>query len=1164
MPLANPQFICRIDLKLSESLVSSFVHLHNHSHYSLLDGACRIDDLVRTAKEFGMPALALTDHGNLHGAVEFYKKCGKSGIKPLIGCEVYVAPASRHDKQSDGSGMGTSFHLVLLCMSYEGYKNLMKLVSAGYTEGFYYKPRIDKTLLAEHHEGLVALSACLKGEVASRFVRENKEKARLALQSYLDIFGDDFYLEVQNHGIGDEEKARIGLLELAQETGVKAVATNDIHYLKREHSEAHDVLLCLQTGKDYDDPTRMRYNTSELYFKSAEEMAALFPGHPELLAHTLEVADKCHLEMPFDVLHLPVFTTPESEGPVSLDDYLEKLANEGMRQRYPAITPELEQRLRLELDVIRKMGYAGYFLITADFIQYARSQDIPVGPGRGSAAGSLVAYCLAITNLDPIRYDLLFERFLNPERVSMPDIDIDFCYERREEVIRYVKEKYGYNNVCQIITFGTMAARAVIRDVGRVLKMSYSDVDRIAKLVPTTLNIKLEEAISTVPELQQLEKKDDMHRRLMQYSRVLEGLARHASTHAAGVVIAPGELPTYVPLYKTKEGDITTQYDMKSLESVGLLKMDFLGLRTLTVIQKTVNAIRANHDPDFNIENIPLNDARVYKLFANGETIALFQFESSGMQEYLKKLQPTCLEDLVAMNALYRPGPMDMIDDFIRGKKDPSSIRYMHPLLEPILKETYGVAVYQEQVMRMAVDVAGFTMGGSDLLRRAMGKKNKEIMAEQRIKFVQGAKLKGVPDKVAGEIFDNMEKFAGYGFNKSHAACYSLVAYQTGYLKAYYPAEFMAATISSEMGNSDRVTTFLEECRRMGLKVLPPDVNESFADFVVTTSGIRFGLGAVKNVGRASIEAIVEARKRVGRFTTLYDLLLNVDLRAINKKVLESLIEAGAMSSLQGHRAQLYAAVETAVDFAQKVQSQEESGQTSMFDMEGDSTLAPAIPPLPMIDEWPPADVLNREKAILGFYLSAHPLDRFRDEVRTFSTVAIEGAAGLRDGSPVRIAGLISDLKNHMDRQKRPMAFFKLEDFTGSMEALAFADAYEKCRTNIQKDAVVMVIGKLNTREGDAAKILVDEVIALDDARSRFTKSLCVVMSLPKTTAEVLHDIKSILEHHTGTVPVYFRLQTGDNGDYFLRSRSIKVKPSLKLLDALRDKVGRENVWVGA
>jgi len=1143
--------------------VSSFVHLHNHSHYSLLDGACRIDDLVKTAKEFGMPALALTDHGNLHGAIEFYKNCQKAGIKPLVGSEVYVAPGSRKVRQSDG-GAGTSFHLVLLCKNLNGYKNLMRLVSAGYTEGFYYKPRIDKELLAAHHEGLVALSACLKGEVAWRLLHEGKEKAAAAVHDYVNLFGPDFYLEVQNHSLPEEDQARTGILQLAQEMGVGVVATNDIHYLKRDHAEAHDVLLCLQTGADIDDSNRMRYSSQELYFKNEEEMAALFPDRPDLLTATLEVADKCDLRLSFDEVHLPLYTIPESEQPSTLDEYLQKQAEAGMRERYPEVTPALQARLSLELEVIKKMGYAGYFLITADFIGYARKMNIPVGPGRGSAAGSLVAYCLRITNLDPLRYDLLFERFLNPERVSMPDIDIDFCYERREEVIRYVKEKYGYQNVCQIITFGTMAARAVIRDVGRVLKMSYGDVDRIAKLVPNTLNIKLDDAIKSVPELQQLEKKDEMHSRLMRYSRVLEGLARHASTHAAGVVIAPGELPNYVPLYKTKEGDITTQYDMKSLESAGLLKMDFLGLRTLTVIQKTVDAVRRGKKADFDIETIPLDDPQVYRQFSNGDTIGLFQFESSGMQEYLKKLQPTCLEDLIAMNALYRPGPMSMIDDFIRGKKEPASVTYQHPLREPILKETYGVAVYQEQVMRMAVEVAGFSMAGADILRRAMGKKSMEAMVEQRRKFIDGAGAKGVAEKTAGEIFDNMEKFAGYGFNKSHAACYSLVAYQTAYLKNYYPAEFMAATISSEMGNSDRVTILLEECRRMGLRVLPPDVNESFADFVVTESGIRFGLGAVKNVGRASIEAIVEARKKVGRFHTLYDLLLNVDVHSVNKKVLESLVEAGAMDSLQGHRSQLFAAVETALEFSQKLQNQTRNSQTSMFDLDGDSSLAPDFPPLPILEEWPAADLLNREKAILGFYLSAHPLDRYREEVRTFSTVSIDAVESRRDGTPVRIAGLISDLKNHMDRQKRPMAFFRLEDFSGSLEALAFADTYEKYRALIHKDAIVMVIGKISTRETEAPKIIVDEVIALEDARSRFTKSLCLAMNLSDLADKDMDAIKAVLAGHEGTVPVYFRVQTGAKGDYYLRSKSIRVKPSLDLLESLRRQLGRENVWVGA
>ena len=1140
--------------------VPEFIHLHNHSHYSLLDGACRIDDMIETAKSYGMRALALTDHGNLFGAIEFYQKAMKAGMKPIIGSEIYVAPQSRFDKRPH-TNSSTSYHLVLLCKNEVGYKNLMKLVSIGYLEGFYYKPRVDKEVLKACSEGLVALSACLKGEIQSSFLNQGRARAIEKIEEYRAIFGDDFYLEIQNHNIKQEEISRQGILSIARELDIKVVATNDIHYLKKEHYQAHDVLLCLQTGKDYDDPDRMRYNTDQLYFKNAAEMAEMFPNHPEVLENTLEVADKCNLLLDFDRYHLPHFHIPQDSKAESLDEYLTNLAQQGLRERYKEITPELQERLDKELHILQQMGYSGYFLITYDFIKYARESGIPVGPGRGSVAGSLAAYCLHITNIDPIQYGLLFERFLNPERVSMPDIDIDFCYERREEVIDYVKRKYGEKNVCQIITFGTMAARAVIRDVGRVLKMSYGEVDKIAKLVPSQLNIKLESAINTVRELKELENRDEQHKKLLEYSRVLEGLSRHASTHAAGVVITPDELTNYVPLYKTKDDDITTQYDMKCLESVGVLKMDFLGLRTLTVIQKTINTLKQK-GIDIDIDDIPLDDSKVYALFSKGQTIGLFQFESTGMRDYLKKLQPESIEDLIAMNALYRPGPMEFIDNFIQGKKDKSKIKYLHPLLEPILKDTYGIAVYQEQVMQIASDVGGFTLGGADLLRRAMGKKNFEIMMEQRTKFIEGAKKKGVPEKTADEIYDMMARFAGYGFNKSHAACYSLVAYQTAYLKAHFPAEFMAATISSEMNNSDRVTILLEEARNMGIKVLPPDVNESFVDFVVTDEGIRFGLGAVKNVGKGAIQAIVEARGKVGKLASIFELCEHVDLKAINRKVLESLIEAGAMKSLQGNRAQLYDSVERAFEFGQRLQAQHAHGQTTLFDAVEDRN-AFAAPPLPNIPEWSESTILNKEKAILGFYLSGHPLEKFREEVKVFSTLSLDETENQRDNSQVRVCGIIVEFKKHFDRQNRPMGFFKIEDFTGSIEGLAFADCYDKFGSLLQPDVLVMIIGKISVREGESPKLIADEIIPLEQARERFTTSLCVAFNVAESDGRLLDEVKDILSQYAGSIPVYINVRTEEDSSFVLRSKTIKVQPSLKLVNELRDKVGRENVWVG-
>jgi DNA polymerase III subunit alpha len=1142
--------------------VADFVHLHNHSHYSLLDGACRTKDLVAKTLEYEMNAVALTDHGNMFGAVEFYQACRSKDVKPLVGSEVYVAPKSRLDRGGDRRSGGYSYHLVLLCKNEIGYKNLMKLVSSGFTEGFYYKPRVDHELLRQHSEGLVALSACLKGEVPNTYLREGYDAAEQVVQNYVDIFGDDFYLEVQNHGIPEEDKVREGIYQLGENTGIKIVGTNDIHYLEEQHWEAHDVLLCLQTGKDYDDPKRMRYDTHALYYKNYDEMKALFPGHPEVLENTLEVADKCNLEVNLSSYHLPEFEIPKEDDSGNLSDYLRKLTTAGMEERYPEITEEIQARLDHELGVISTMGYDGYFLITQDFINYARAEDIPVGPGRGSAAGSLVAYCLGITDLDPIKYDLYFERFLNPERVSMPDIDIDFCYERREEVIEYVKQKYGSASVCQIITFGTMAARAVVRDVGRVLKMSYGEVDKIAKLIPPQSK-NLDDALKTVKELQELSEVDDTHRRLIRYARVLEGLARHSSTHAAGVVIAPGDLTDYVPLYKTKDGDITTQFEMKVLDDVGMLKMDFLGLRTLTVIHHALEDIKRK-GIDLDIDKIPLDDQTVYELFARGGTVGIFQFESSGMQEYLKKLKPTNIEDLFAMNALYRPGPMAMIDDFIDRKFGRKEIKYMHPKLESILDNTQGIIVYQEQVMRIASDLAGYTLGGADMLRRAMGKKKISEMEKQRSLFVQGCKTNDISEQKALEIFSYMEEFANYGFNKSHSACYSVVAYQTAYLKVHHPAEFMAAAISSEMGNSDRVTILLEECRKMEIKVLPPDVNESNWDFVVLEGEIRFGLGAVKNVGKGAVESIVKDRNENGPYKTIFELTRRVMQYSVNKKVFESLAEAGGLDSLEGTRPQLYASVEAAVEFGQKTKKANgATNQSALFDFEKDKELEIPEPGLAHADDWKGSEILHREKNILGFFLSGHPLDDFRDEVTAFSSVSVDRTVDLKDQAGVRMCGIISELKTHMDRKNRPMAFFRLDDFTGGIEGLAFADPFDSFRALLQVDSMVVISGKINIREGSDPKLIVNEVLSLEDARKKFTRNLVVSFQTDKVESILIDEVKELLSNNSGEVPVYFSIKTPGNGVYMLKSRSIKIKASMELVEELRDKVGRQNVWVG-
>ncbi len=1143
--------------------MADFVHLHNHTHYSLLDGACKIPDMVARAKKYGMPALAITDHGNMFGAIEFYQTCVKVGIKPIIGSEVYLAPKSRFDKEKDKKENATpAFHLVLLAKNLAGYKNLMKLVSKGYLEGFYYKPRIDHELLKEYADGLIAMSACLKGEIAHTLLNQNYDNAVAAVQKYQNIFGDDFYLEVQDHGISEEHKVADGFIKIAQETGTKVVATNDIHYLEKEHWQAHDVLLCLQTGKDLDDPNRMRYDTHELYFKSADEMTGLFKDHPEVIENTMDVTEKIDLELTFNDYHLPHYSIPENEESKTLTEYLRKLSYQGLRERYREMTPELENRLEFELKTISEMGYEGYFLITQDFINWAKDRNIPVGPGRGSAAGSLVSFCLGITDLDPIYYGLFFERFLNPERVSMPDIDIDFCYERREEVIRYVKEKYGHNSVCQIITFGTMAARGVVRDVGRVLKMSFGDVDKIAKLIPMQSK-SLDDAIHTVQELREITEKDQQHQKLIEYSRVLEGLARHSSTHAAGVVIAPGELTDYIPLYKTKDDDITTQYEMKVLDACGMLKMDFLGLRTLTVIQRAVDAVNARGE-HIDINNILMDDPEVFKIFCDGHTVGIFQFESSGMQEYMKKLKPNCIEDLIAINALYRPGPMANIDDYIDRKYGRKKIEYFHPLLKPILESTYGIIVFQEQVMQIASDLAGYSLGSADKLRRAMGKKKKEEMEKQRALFVDGCqKVNGIPENLAAEIFNYMEKFAEYGFNKSHAACYSIIAYQTGYLKAHFPAEFMAATISSEMNNSDRVTILIEEARRMGLSVLSPDVNESYSDFVVTETGLRFGLGAVKNVGQAAIKKVVKERKKGGHFKTLFDLVKRVGSSALNRKVLESLIEAGALDTVAGTRAQKFASVQTAIDFGLKVrQSDKANDQPTLFDMSENEEFEIAEPELEDTQDWSKSERLNREKEVLGFYLSGHPLDDYREHIHAFSTIRLEEAETLRDRTVVRVCGIIQSLKTHIDRKNRTMAFFKIEDFSGTLEGLAFADPYEQYKELLTVDSLVVISGKVNIREGADPKILVDEVLSLEEARKKYTKNLCLNVDTEKMSSTTLDALKIILQDNAGNVPVYFNVQVPE-GNFMLKSRTLKVKPNIETIEKLREEIGRENVWIG-
>ncbi|MBN1350028.1 DNA polymerase III subunit alpha [candidate division KSB1 bacterium] len=1141
--------------------MSDFIHLHNHTHYSLLDGACRINDLLEACHDFKMPALAITDHGNMFGVIDFYLQAKKAGIKPIIGSEVYMAPKHRTIKTSTKGGSTAAYHLILLAKNITGYKNLMKLVSIGYLEGFYYKPRIDFEVLEQYSEGLIALSACLKGAIPNKILHNAYDSATKIALRFKEIFGDDFYLELQDHKLKEEEIAREGLLKLSKELGIKVAATNDTHYLKREHYEAHDVLLCLQTGKDYDDPKRMRYNTDQIYFKSPAEMKALFSYIPAAIENTLEISEKCNLELDLSQNYLPEFKIPENEGEIDIKEYLIKAARSGLPGRYDAVTDDLQNRLDYELDIINKMGYAGYFLITKDFIDFARENGIPVGPGRGSAAGSLVSYALGITNVDPIKYDLIFERFLNPERVTLPDIDIDFCYERREEIIDYVRQKYGENNVTQIITFGTMAARAVIRDVGRVLKMPYGDVDKIAKMIPAVLKMTLPKALELVPELKEIAQSDDIHRKLIEYSLTLEGLARHASTHAAGVVITPGELTNYTPLYKSNTNDITTQFEMTILEEVGVLKMDFLGLRTLTVISNTLKALE-KRGIKIDLDNLSLDDEETFNIFANGQTIGIFQFESSGMREYLRKLKPKAITDLIAMNALYRPGPMDMIDDFIARSHGEKEIEYMHPLLEPILEETYGIIVYQEQVMRIASELGGFSLGGADLLRRAMGKKKVELMKEQRKKFIKGAAEKDVTEKVANDIFDLMDKFAGYGFNKSHAACYSIVAYQTAYLKAHYPAEFMAANLTSEMSDTKRVVTLIDECRRMGISVLPPDVNESYADFVATEKGIRFGMGAIKNVGINPIKSVVKGRETTGRFNSIFELVSNIDLRNVNKKVLESLILAGAMDSLEGHRVQKLEAIELAIGYAQSVNADRAMGQTRLFDA-GSEQVVDDVPVLPVAQPWTESEELTHEKEMLGFYISGHPLQKYEDELHAFSTISLDSLKNTIEGQVVRIVGLINEITKKLDRRGNAIAFVSFEDFSESTELLIFSDAYAKFHEALQKDAIVAIIGRISYRDQEEPKIMVDEVYAIDEVRERFTRDVTLNLDINEIPESAIQNIVAILEKNKGNCPLYLRVKK-QHETFLVRSRKYRINPGTRLIKRLTALLGKENIEVKA
>ena len=1136
-----------------------FVHLHVHTEYSLLDGAARVGPLAERAAALGMPALAITDHGVMYGVVEFYKACKAAGIKPIIGCEVYVARRTRHDRTPRVDD--DSFHLTLLATGEEGYRNLIRLCSLGHLEGFYYKPRVDRELLAAHSAGLIALSGCLAGEVAENILKDRPEAAREAATFYREVFGPDgFYLELQDQGLEGQRKLNTALVALAGELGLGLVATNDAHYIDQGDAQAHDILLCIQTLKSLSDPTRLRFGSEEFYLKSGEEMWARFGERPDSLANTLAIAERCSLDFDFGRVHLPQAPVPEG---YDNETYLEKLCREGLDRRYPHASPEerrrLEERLERELSVIRDLGFAGYFLIVWDFIDFARREGIPVGPGRGSVTGSLVAYCLGITNICPIRHNLIFERFLNPHRREFPDIDIDFCDHKRGRVIDYVVRRYGEDRVAQIITFGTMAARAAIRDVGRALEMSYGEVDRIAKLVPFGPGVTLERALEESPELRTLVDEDARVAELVELARKVEGLPRHASVHAAGVVIAPRPLIELVPLQRTPEGAVVTQFSMDELAALGLLKMDFLGLRTLTVIEEAVKAVRLTTGEDIDIDRIPLDDPAVYDMLSRGNTAGVFQFETSGLTDLLRRLRPDHFEDLVAAVALFRPGPMAMLDDYVEGRHGRKEVVYAHPALEGVLGETYGVMIYQEQVMQVAGILAGFSMGEADVLRSAFKKKSPEVMVQQREKFISGAVARGVDRGTAAEVFELIARFAHYGFNKSHSAPYALVAYQTAWLKAHYPVPYMAASLTSVMGSSDRVAYYVQECRKMGIEVLPPDINQSRLEFTPTADGkIRFGLAAVKNLGEAAIEAIEAAREAGGPFRSLYDFCRRVDTRLLNKRALESLVKAGAFDSLGGHRGQYLLALDRDLEAAQRQQRLEREGQMSLFGP-GGLTGGPEDgqgPPLPPCDPLPLSSILAMEKEVLGLYVSGHPLAAYQSRLEELQTTMVAHLSEKAERESVTVGGMVTSVKRHVTQKGGQMLFATLEDLTGPVEVIVFPDVLERYGELLRPEAVVVVRGRVSYKD-EEPKVIAEEAEALTPAELR---AVYLEIAPELETEEILRRIRAVLELNPGNSPVYLRFRSC--GHTVLADRACWTSADETSLEMLRDILGPAAVTV--
>ena len=1140
-------------------MAKKFVHLHNHTIYSLLDGACRLDELTQRAYELDMPAIAITDHGNMFGALEFYESAKRAGVHPIIGQEFYVAPESRTQKNEPSKGGKPNYHLTVIAKNNKGYKNLIKLSSIAYVEGFYYKPRIDREVLEQYSDGLFILSGCLKGEIPWKILQGDIDGAKETARWFLERFGTEhFFIELQNHNLENEKKVLPKLVQLAREMGIRMVATNDTHYINAEDYDFHDKMLCIQMDKSVDDPDRMRFGSNEFYLKSQEEMQELFGEIPESLDNTLWIAERTDVEIETGKMSLPKYPIPA--GFESVDDFIEQKAREGLERRYSKITNKIEERLEYELRIIKKMNFSSYFAIVADFTDNARKLGVWVGPGRGSGAGSLVAYCLGITNIDPMKYELLFERFLNPERVSMPDFDIDFDDLYREKVIEYTKNRYGEDAVCQIITFNTLKARAAIKDIGRIFRMPFKDVNAITNLVPDDTKITIDKALKTSPPLAKLYNEDERVKKVIDYARKIEGFPRNAGVHAAGVVITPGPLTDFVPLCRSSKKDITTQFDKNSLEKIGLLKMDFLGLTTLSILRECVNLIEKNTGEKIDIDEIPENDKKVFKIFANAETTGIFQFESEGMRRYLKQLKPDSIEDLIAMNALYRPGPMKYIDSYIARKHGREKVSYPHPDVEDVLKGTYGIAVYQEQIMLLAQRLAGYSLGQADILRRAIGKKEAKIMAQQRDSFVEKAVEKGLSQKMANKVFDIIEEFAGYGFNKSHSTAYAVLAYKTGYFKCYYPKEFIAASMTFAKSEKN-IEEFMHECKRLKIPIYPPDINKSFEHFTVEGDGIRYGLGKIKNLGHSVIEQIVKKREELGgKFDNIYHFVESVDSSVMNKKSFLALVDAGAFDSFGVQRSVLYASFEILQRWHQQKEQQEKSLAGSLFG-DDENLGINSKPKLLDVSPWQPLDRLEHEKDVLGVYLSGHPLEHFRDELKTFTSGPVEKILTFPPDVEVKVAGLVTSLTISKKKNKdgKQTGIVMLQDMTAKIKVIIFGDIFEKYRSNIDKGGLIWVEGHLKT-DIDSKILIAEQVIPLRQVMKKFCKGIHIRFSADEDINK-LKKIVTLLKKYKGDIPLNLHIETREK-TYRAVSVDYSANASKSLLAKLRSIVGEDSIWI--